>query len=60
MSENTNTTPDVAVIDRLENLNQVNERLRQGWVLLGISYFRESFEGGAFRDHETYIIGLRR
>ena len=53
--------PDVEGIDRLDDLNEVNSRIKfHGWVLLGIRYTRDVDENGSFADRETYIIGMPR
>jgi len=58
----TNPPPDVSCIETYEKheMNEINERLRVGWVLLGIHVSREILEGEAFYDKATYILGLRR
>jgi len=50
--------PNVSRVTTIENLNELNEFLDKKWVLLGISYWRETFDEGGFQDHPVYIIGL--
>ncbi len=53
--------PGINVIDRIKDLNEVNNRLQSfGWVLLGIVYNRDVEDDGSFKDSESYILGLKR
>ena len=58
----TNPPPDVSCIQTYESrqMDEINERLRIGWVLLGILISRVPESHGGFHDEETYILGLRR
>lgn len=57
----TNPPPDVKLVQRMSNVDEVNDYLEEGsWVLLGILISRKTTENGGFVDKETYIMGLLR
>jgi hypothetical protein len=57
-----NPPPDVSRIYTMDSteINDVNDRLRRGWVLLAVLVEREVSEKGSFTDKEFYVLGMKR
>ena len=54
--------PDIEHVDKISTvqMDEVNRRLKSGWVLLGITIERHARSAPEFKDEEFYIIGSRR